>query len=85
MIYRLPHYFYGDHVSRDLPAGWIVRETKKHVFVELTTLDYNELLSDADFYWDQRQAFMDSDPGSLGLVTSARATATALRKQGAPA
>ncbi len=83
MIYRLPPYFYGDHCDRGLPSGRIVRTTKTSVFVELDASECAEMLASADYYVDQTAAMLDSDPAQIGLISSARATAKALRKQGA--
>jgi hypothetical protein len=77
-VYRLPPAFYWDHVARDLPAGRVVRESKRHVFVELDEAERAELLSDARYYADPAIA---ADMGLFGLASSARATVRALRAQ----
>lgn len=78
--YRLPPAFYEDHCARDLPAGTVVRTTKRSVYVELDADDYAELLSDARHYADRASGF----DGLLGLRSSARATVNALVALGAP-
>jgi hypothetical protein len=73
--YRLPPAFYHDHVARDLPGGRIVRETRRHVFVELELEELEELLDDARHY-----AYSMAVGGfeGYGLIASARATVRAL-------
>lgn len=84
--YALPPRFFDDHRCRDLPenksaVSRIVRETKKKVFVDLDPLGYDELLSDADYYANEMGSAGFDD---RGLISSARATAAALRKAGRP-
>lgn len=81
--YRIPKTLYDDHISRALPGGLIVSETKKHYTVELDLADYTELLGDADHYSDPVIA---ADLGFEygGLIASARATKNALVKAGPP-
>ena len=78
--YRLPKRFYDDHIERDCLEGVFVRETKSHIYIELDSEEYGDLLSDADYYSDASQF----EPDMMGLVSSARATYSALIKQGAP-
>lgn len=52
MIIRIPRSFYDDHLDRDLPAPPPVRETKRHVWIETTHPDMEELVNDAEFYAD---------------------------------
>lgn len=75
---RLPPRFYADHVSRDLPAGTVVRRTKTGVYVELTEDEVAEIRSDADYYATAGDAF---DTDLRGLVASAKATVRAIDKQ----
>lgn len=75
--YKLPPTFYWDHVTRELPAGTLIRETARQVIVELTEAEYDEILSDAEFYLDSRYG-PQIDPG---LRASARATAKRLRAE----
>ena len=83
-LIRIPKTFYQDHVDRDLPAPEIVRETKRHYWIDATSEHLEELLSDASHHGDP--ACFDFEVGSyLGaLILSARATTRAIEKhQGA--
>ena len=75
---QLPKTFYDDHVARMLPAGVVVKETKRHYLVELDEAEFAELLSDSSHYAWLGTAELGQE--SLGLVASARATVAALRK-----
>ena len=76
---QLPKTFYDDHVARMLlPAGVVVKETKRHYHVELDPAEFAELLSDSTHYAWLGTAELGQE--SLGLVASARATVAALRK-----
>lgn len=77
--YTLPATFYFDHADRDLPAGEVVKVTKRGVIVNLDHEAYQDLLSDANYYVE-----VGPDMGReyFGLVSSARATVRALLKQG---
>ena len=69
--YRLPATFWYDHLSRDLPAGEKIRETKREVVIEVDRETYDELVSDSRHY------AYDMAPGGFdgyGLIASARAT-----------
>ena len=73
-IIRIPRFFYDDHEERDLPTPPAIKETKRHVWIDLEHEDVHELLSDADFYgnsggWDC----------GTGLGNSARATIKAIK------
>jgi hypothetical protein len=83
VVVKLPPRFYEDHVSRDLPAGRVVRSTQRHVYVELDRAAHDELESDARFYAEMGSegAF---EPGLSGIVASARATLRALDAQPVP-
>jgi hypothetical protein len=74
----LPPAFYADHVARELPAGLVVKQTKKAVTVALTQEELAELRSDASHY-----AFSMAEGGfeGRGLIASAKATLKALDKQ----
>lgn len=81
-IYRLPKAFASDHWGRDCgETDEIVRETKSHYYVKMDADGWGDMESDADYY-----VCCGSDMGwdYQGLVSSARATLAALRKQGPP-
>jgi len=71
--------FYQDHVERDLPAPAIVRETKRHYFIDANSEHLDELLADAEFYADPFN-YSHAEFGSwlAALVRSARATERAI-------
>lgn len=71
--------FYQDHVERDLPAPAIVRETKRHYFIDAKSEHLSELLSDAEYYADPFN-YSHAEFGSwlAALVRSARATERAI-------
>jgi len=73
--------FYQDHVERDLPAPAIVRETKRHYFIDANSEHLDELLADAAFYADP-WSYPDAEFGSwlAALVRSANATEKAIKK-----
>ena len=75
---KLPTRFYDDHADRGLPAGDLVKRTKRYVVVELDAAAYGELISDAEHYADRSQ-FDQRDPFLRGLCTSAKATVCCLR------
>lgn len=79
IIKKVPPRFYWDHVSRDLPAGEVVSETKSYVRVALSQDEYEELLDDAKHY-----AFHMASAGfdDRGLIASAKATVKALDPAG---
>lgn len=76
-VVKLPPVFYFDHVSRELPAGRVLRETKRDVLVELTLREYDELLSDAQHYAQGWQF----GPELFGLSRSAAATVKRLMSE----
>ena len=71
MIVKVPPRFYWDHVSRDLPAGTVVSETRSYVRVDLDQSEFEELISDANHYAYSMGAGGFDD---RGLIASARAT-----------
>jgi len=75
-IVRIPSYFYEDHWSRDLPCPAPIRSTKRHVWISLDNPALVELENDAEFYWDEREAF----EGNGSLCRSALATIKAIAK-----
>lgn len=71
--------FYQDHVERDLPAPAIVRETKRHYFIDANSEHLSELLSDAEYYADPfNYAHAEFGSWLAALVRSARATERAI-------
>lgn len=80
--YRLPKTFPLDHWERECgQTDEIVRETKTHYYVKMDSAGYSDMESDADYYvYCGREMGWDSQ----GLISSARATLAALRKQGPP-
>ena len=72
---RIPKRFYDDHAERDLRSPAIVKETARHYWIAADQ-NLTELLSDAEFYRDVPPDL----PGYFGLVSSARATANAIRR-----
>ena len=74
----LPPAFYADHVARDLPAGTVVKQTKKAVTVALTPEELAELRSDASHY---AHSMAEAGFEGRGLIASAKATLKALDKQ----
>ena len=75
-LIRIPQRFYDDHVDRDLEAPGIVRETKRHYFIDATSEHLEELLSDAEYY----ARCFDFEVGThlAALILSARATERAI-------
>lgn len=66
--YKITKRFYIDHVERELPSPDIIRETKRHLYIDATENEkMAELRGDAEFY---AEPYVD---GCLGLVSSARA------------
>lgn len=81
MLIRIPKVFYDDHTSgRDLPAPPIVRETKRHYFIETEHPDIGELENDAVHYSDATTWGSGIELG--GFERSARATVNAIRQAG---
>lgn len=79
-IVRIPRVFYDDHVDRDLPAPPVLRETKRHYFIDDEHPDIFELRDDAAHYSDATTWGYGIELG--GLERSARATLNALREAG---
>lgn len=90
----VPATFWLDHLDRALRCGETCPDQDKHQNAEgeeyfgirtksgykvtLNRSDLNELLSDADYYASQGTAVFG--PEALGLISSARATVTRIRK-----
>lgn len=79
---KIPKRFYIDHIERDLEAPDILRETKHHYYIDASQREaLAELLSDADFYADWLTGNRNYDSYLFGIITSAVATAKAIRSQ----
>ena len=82
--YRVPKKFYDDHIGRaDNPSAVPPKSSGAYYNVSLTKEEYDDLLSDADYYADG-QGSGDFDPELNGLLRSAAATLKALRESGPP-
>ena len=79
-LIRIPKMFYIDHVDRDLPAPEIVRETKRHYFIDAKSEHLSEFLADAEFYWDPTLFACEFGDPLWGLIRSANATEKAIKK-----
>ena len=82
-LIRIPKVFYDDHtVNLSLEAPPVVRETKRHYFIDASSEHLAELLSNASFYADPMcfDAKTSPEPGLGYLVASARATEAAIEK-----
>lgn len=75
-LYEIPRAFYDDHVARALPAGTIVREKRKTIVVDMDDDEARELLDDAKHYAGAPAGYWEGV--SMGLISSARATAKRL-------
>ena len=69
---RIPKRFYDDHVKRGHPAPVVVKTTMKHYWIDTIGEKVDNLLVAAEFY-------ADGPVLGIGLRSSARATARALR------
>lgn len=78
---KLPPRFYDDHRSRDCGStGRVVRAVKSYTVVELDSVAYDDLLSDAECYAEgYGYTAYDGDPFMLAIVRSAVATLKRLR------
>jgi hypothetical protein len=76
---KLPRVFFFDHESRCIGRDVETRSTSKGITAELEGREVADLLSDAE-YWSTEWTEYDS-PSALGLGSSARATAAAIRRQ----
>lgn len=80
--YRLARKFCEDHWERDCgETDNVLRVTERFVTVEMDAEGYEDMLSDADYYWSCRNMF---DHGYSDIIGSARRVLDALRKQGPP-
>ena len=76
---KIPKVFFDDHQNRGLVSAEsrIVKTLSKHLIVELTVSDLDELISDCEHYTTRGQYEWEFQY----LVSSARATLAAIRKQ----
>lgn len=75
MKIRIPKAFYDDRMQRELPCPAIFKTTRSHYVIPLDALASKDFLDDADYY-----AHRDGpDEVAVGLKSSARATARAIR------
>lgn len=79
-LVRIPRVFYRDHDhGRGCPSPAIIKETKTHLFIafEPGSEGWEDLLDDAEHYANHPDY---AQTCGLGLVSSARATAKAMKK-----
>jgi hypothetical protein len=82
--YKVTKAFYNDHLYRECGnAENIVKETKSHYVLELTSETFEDLLSDCAYYADPDVA-KEMWNDHRGVVLSARSTLKVLRTLGAP-
>ena len=79
-LIRIPKRFYDDHVDRDLPAPEIVRETKRHYFIDANSEHLDELLSSAESLHFHSWFECDFGDSFWGVIKSANATEKAIYK-----
>ena len=85
--YRVAPKFVWDHWARDCGENDVLRTEGKYVLtVWLDQEGWDDMLSDADYYWDCRDEIIAGVPYSYmrTLCDSAKRVADALRKQGRP-
>jgi len=81
-IYKVPAIFYYDHIGRDCgTTDRIIQSNKNHYVVELDEVGYEDLLTDADYYWDCREMMDMCNPK---IIRSAKRTFDYLVKVGGP-
>jgi hypothetical protein len=76
-VVRVPCKFLWDHIERECPSPFVVRETKNHYFIAAIDCDgWRDLINDAEFYTDP----YGPDAEYLhGIKKSAKATLKAMR------
>jgi len=74
-LFRIPTVFFTDHSERDLPTPTVHGTKAGGYLIRLDDPATAELLDDAEHYADPY-----GPDGGLGLRSSARATANAIRK-----
>jgi hypothetical protein len=74
-LIRIPQRFHVDHMERDLPTPKVQKRSKRHFWIAADDPALEELLNDAEFYADPWGPWTD-----IGLRSSARATAAAIRR-----
>jgi len=77
-LIKIPRRFYDDHCERDLAAPGVCKTTRTHYWIDALSRDLSELLDDAEHYASPAIDTRDF-PELLGLKSSARATAKAIR------
>ena len=78
-VYKVPAKFYLDHIGRDCGKDdKLISKNSNQVIVQLNQDGYEDLLSDADYYWYCR------DEMDYGLSRSAKRTMEILKLAGAP-
>lgn len=81
-VYVVPATFYDDHIGRDCGVtDRIISQNKRQFTVELDQVGYEDLLTDAEYYWDCREAL---DMVRPAIIRSAKRTYEYLVKAGAP-
>ena len=78
-LIRIPRVFLDDHAERDLPTPVIQKTHRYHYDIRADDPALDELVSDAAHYAEGGISTRDF-PELFGLVASARATLTAIRK-----
>lgn len=73
---KIPPVFYFDHLARECgKSGVIVKSMKSYLIVDLDEVAFEDLRSDASYYYECADQF---DPPMRGLAASAKATLRAL-------
>jgi hypothetical protein len=81
-VYRLAPKFSEDHWDRECGENdVIVKQNQRFVYVEMDQAGYDDMLSDADYYYTCRDQF---DEYFKDICYSAKNVKDALIKQGAP-
>jgi uncharacterized iron-regulated protein len=81
-VYSVPTIFYDDHEGRDCGlTDKVIKRGKLITVVEMDYAGYQDLLTDADYYWDCRT---EMDMVSKKIIRSAFSTLQSLQKQSAP-
>ena len=76
-IKQIPRKFYADHVERGLAAPPLVKETKRHVWIDTAHPAMDEIVDDAEFYAAMTTSGRDKDIAPF--VRAARALLAALK------
>lgn len=84
-VYRVAASFFGDHQTRDLFIGRVVRTMARTVDVELDAEGFEALRSDAVFYAEEMRDPENVDAETAATSRSAERVVKALDKVGPPA